>query len=114
MADEAEKPAIPILKPVAGEYPGPEFPAIYADSVSSIQPGANPTKFYLSRYEPHMRAQSAHLTQPFAQIIMPTPSFVDTAAFFMHTVQRLIDQKVIDQATWDQVVANYNALGSKK
>jgi len=108
MADEPMKPAKPQVVPMTATYPGPDFPMLYADSVSSIQPGIQTTKFYLARFEPHMRADNTLLTQPFVQIVMPTGSFVDTAAFFQKMVRQLIETKAIDQTAWDQALASYN------
>jgi hypothetical protein len=114
MAEEAVKPdGAPVL-PVSKDYPGPEFPALYADTVSSVQPGIYTTKFYLARLEPNMKAENTHLTQPFVQIIMPTVSFVDAAAFFGRMVQQLIESGTIDQSAWDQAVANYKNLSPKR
>jgi hypothetical protein len=110
MPDES---AAPKILPVAGAYPGFNFPTVYADSVSSIQPGKQTTKFYLSRYEPHLEAENTLLTQPVVQVVMPTGSFVETAAFFGRMVRQLIESGVIDQATWDQAVANYEKVVPK-
>jgi hypothetical protein len=107
MADEPKKPAGPQTLPMSATYPGPEFPTLYADSVSSIQPGIQTTKFYLSRFEPHMRADNTLLNQAFVQIVMPTASFVDTAAFFQKMVRQLVESKAINQSTWDQALASY-------
>jgi len=45
---------------------------------------------------------------------MPTGSFVATAAFFQRMVRQLIESGAIDQATWDEAVAGYDALTPKK
>jgi len=113
MAEEPAKSANPKVLPVSATYPGPDFPMLYADSVSSVQPGVQTTKFYLARFEPHMQADNTLLSQPFAQIVMPTASFVDTAAFFGRMVKQLIETKAIDQATWDKAVASYDLLKYK-
>jgi hypothetical protein len=114
MADESGKPPLtPQIAPVAADYPSPSFPTVYADSVSSIQPGIQTTKFYLARFDPHMKAENTLLNQPIVQVIMPTASFVDTAAFFQRMVRQLIETKTIDQATWDKAIANYNAIVPK-
>jgi hypothetical protein len=113
MTDEPGKPASPKILPIIADFPGPDFPMLYADSVSSIQPGVQTTKFYLARFEPHMRADNTLLTQPFVQIVMPTGSFVDTAAFFVRMVRQLIETKAIDQEAWDKAQASYDALKNK-
>jgi hypothetical protein len=113
MADEPGKPANPQVLPIIADFPSPDLPMLYADSVSSVQPGIQTTKFYLARFEPHMRADNTLLTQPFVQIVMPTGSFVDTAAFFGRMVRQLIETNAIDEATWDKAVANYAALKPK-
>ena len=113
MADEPGKTSPPQVAPISADYPSPSFLTVYADSVSSIQPGVLTTKFYLARFEPHMKAENSLLTQPFMQVVMPTASFVDTAAFFGRMVKQLIENKTVDQATWDQAVTNYDAIKPK-
>ena len=101
MADEPAKAPVQNL-PIKDDFPPPHFPTLYANSISSLQPGVQTTKFYLARYEPSMKAENTTQLQPFAQVVMPTLSFIYSAAFFIRMVENMIKDKVLEQSVWDQ------------
>jgi hypothetical protein len=113
MADDPTGSAVKIL-PIKDDFPQAHFPTVYADSVSSIQPGTQTTKFYLARLEPSMKAENTGQIQPFAQVVMPTLSFVYSAAFFVKMIERMIEEGGVQQAVWDQALSEQAASLKKR
>ena len=89
------------------EYPGPHFPVIYADGVSSASNSGQTVKFYLARFDPDMLAESEAKQHIFAQVVLPISGFVGTAVFFERYLEKLLQQGSVTQ---EQVDAVRNAL----
>jgi len=91
--------------PAAG-FPGPHFPTVYADGVTSVSPGAQVVKIYLSRLDSNFVVTSGSTTQPFLQLIMPTSGYLQMAMFFNKVIEGLLANKFISQEQYDEAKKN--------
>jgi hypothetical protein len=89
------------------EFPASTFPTVFSDGVISFVPTVPIVKFYLGRIDPNMFGRGGAVMNPFAQVIMPTLAFVDTAAFLQQQVRRMVREKMITQEQVDQAAAAY-------
>lgn len=86
------------------EFPTPAFPVVYADGVVSLTPTAPIVKFYLYRIDPNIFARGGVTVNPIAQVIMPTPSFVQTAVFVQQQLERMVELKLVTKEQVDEKV----------
>ena len=84
-------------------YPPPFLPAVFIDGVTSVTWVSSVAKFYLSRFEPHLRASGPSREQPIVQVIMPVLGFVHAALFFERVLKRMIDDGTLTQAQVDEL-----------
>jgi hypothetical protein len=101
MSDTVQ-PGGPLLLPIREDFPSLAIPTVYADGVSSIEPGPHVMKFYLARLDPSMKAENKSLTQPFAQVVMQTNGFLQMTAFFNNIIRVMIDSNVITAAQFEE------------
>jgi hypothetical protein len=87
------------------EFPGTNVPVAYTDGVSSFVNVGGITKFYFYRIDPNIWGRGGAVFNPVAQVVMPTHSFVATAAFFYGQARRMIGSNEITQQQWDEAVA---------
>lgn len=87
---------------VKEDYPPVGLPTFYADGILNLAPGTSTCKFYLYRHDPNLKGTAEYLVQPFAQVVMPTPSFLQTAIFFEEAIQSMLAQGIITQAQLDE------------
>ena len=62
-------------------YPSATFPTAFVDGVLSASWGRGVIKLYLSRTDPHFRAEPGWRDTPIAQIIAPVDGFASIALF---------------------------------
>jgi hypothetical protein len=53
------------------DFPGPQFPTVFADGVTSLVNSPTVVKFFLARIEPSFAGDGKSQTQAFAQVVMP-------------------------------------------
>lgn len=95
------------------EYPSASLPTIYVDAVTSIVWSPEVVKFYVGRFDPDFGASSIHRKRnPFAQVVMPTSSFVYTAMFFQNVLGRLLKDGTITQEMIDSTAARTGERGA--
>jgi hypothetical protein len=86
------------------EFPSSTMATVFADGVSGYAPGPGIIKFYLYRIDPNMFGRKGFKANPFAQVVMPSHGFAQTAAFFMHAVKNMIAAGALSQAQFDEMV----------
>ncbi len=108
--DDSPEQATPkkVILPAPDDFPSPMLPMIYSDGVSTFQPGPEVVKFYLSRLEPHLRAEAASLTQPVVQVAMSVTGFLQMVAFFNKVTANMLERGVVSQ---HQVEAAKSGVG---
>ena len=99
------------ILPAPDDFPSPMLPMIYSDGVSTFQPGPEVVKFYLSRLEPHLRAEAASLTQPVVQVAMSVTGFLQMVAFFNKVTTNMLERGVISA---QQVDAAKSGIGGNE
>jgi hypothetical protein len=95
-------------------FPSPSLPTIFADGVSNFFHSPEVGKFYFSRIDPELEGGPEIQQQIVAQVVMPMTSFVNTAAFFMKAVDRLIAQGAVSREQWAGAQESYTNLEFKK
>lgn len=76
-------------------FPGPNFPVVYADSVSSIASGDGMVKFYLVRNEPNFLGNNTSHLNTFSQIVMPISGWIAAAVFFEQQLRVFIENGTV-------------------
>jgi hypothetical protein len=110
-SDPSEKPEL-AGRPIS-EFPDARFPSVFADTVSSISAGPGIVKFYLARFDPNMWGKGGATANPFAQVVMQVPGFVQTALLFQNYAKSLIAQNAISQEMVDQLAAGLTTTASE-
>jgi hypothetical protein len=80
---------------LAGAFPAPTIPTVFADGVMNLAPSTNVVKFYLYRIDPSMKGGSNYLNQAFAQVVMPLVGFAQTAVFFELALKDLVKRGLV-------------------
>lgn len=88
--------------PVAPEFPAPNFPNAFADSVTSLANSATTVKFFLARYEPDFHGGGTSRMQPFAQVVMPMDGFAAAFCFFEARLKTFLKLGYVTQARLDE------------
>ena len=83
-------------------FPPSELPTVFADGMINLARTGGVVRFYLMRTDPSMTESTNYQAQPVAQVIMPLVSFVQTAMFIEHQLNRLVEIGAIDQAMVDE------------
>jgi hypothetical protein len=96
------------ILPAPDDFPSPMLPMVYSDGVSTFQPGPEVVKFYLSRLEPHLRAEASSLTQPVVQVAMSVTGFLQMVAFFNKVTANMLERGVVSP---QQVEAAKSGVG---
>jgi hypothetical protein len=104
MSDQRNVP-----QPAAEEFPPPSLPTIFADGVLNLAHTSESVKFYLFRHDPGYREANISRINPYAQVVMPMDSFVNTVVFFDKVLANLVAQNRVLQ---EVVGAKKSALSS--
>ncbi|SRR6266702_6308670 len=70
---------------------------MFSRAVSSVQPASHVVKFFLSRWEPSLKAENKMQAQPVAQVAMSTVGFLQMAVFFEITLRDLLQAGYVTQ-----------------
>jgi hypothetical protein len=98
----------------ASEFPGPSFPNAFADGVASYAIGSGFVKFYLYRTDPNSFGRGGAVTNPFAQIVMPTQGFAAAVVLFQRALRELMKANVLTQADLDSMDEAITATNTPK
>jgi hypothetical protein len=85
------------------EYPGPNFPVVFADAVMNVAHSPANVKFYLGRYDPDIRGSSESKLLPFMQVVMPIDGFAAAYAFFESRIKVFVASGLITQARVEEL-----------
>jgi hypothetical protein len=91
--------------PDAG-YPSPSVETIYADGVTSLQPGNQTIRFYLTRLEPNFIASQPSKPVVVGQIVMPVGGFVHSLVFFNKVLENMVRDGRVTQEFIDEIKKN--------
>jgi hypothetical protein len=84
-----DSPSSEFIK-TAPDFPPAWLPTHYSDGVMNFSPSPTVVRFWLCRFDPNAHAKPEYTSQPVAQIVMQTPSFVQTAIFFERALNMLL------------------------
>jgi hypothetical protein len=90
------------------DYPSQFVPVAFADGISSANWGSGVVKFYLTRYDPHLRAGGQPKEQVVGQVIMPIRGFVAAASF----AQRLLNAMINDGTISKEMLEELSGIGN--
>lgn len=79
------------------DFPGPQFPTVFADGVVSLINSPTVVKFFLGRIEPSFAGDGRSQSQAFAQVIMPIDGFAMMFAFFEVQLKLMIQGGLITE-----------------
>ncbi len=105
-AEDAEKITAHLAGNPESEFPNAATPNVFADGVTGYAPMGPTIRFFLYRNDPNMFGRGGFKPNPFAQVVMPTHGFAQTAALFHHAVKKLIAANVVTQAEYDKMLAD--------
>jgi hypothetical protein len=91
------------LAAAPSDYPSPLLPVAFVDGVSSVNWTHGVVKVYLTRLDPHVRAQGPGKEQIAAQVVMPLRSFVATALLLQRAVASMLSDGTISQDVLDEI-----------
>jgi hypothetical protein len=93
----SDVPAAAVPAPI---FPPATIPTVFTDGALNFNHSPQVVKFYLFRFDPALTGSSAALPQVIAQVVMPVPSMVHTAAFFNAAIENLVRQGHVSEADW--------------
>jgi|ERR1700687_1246740 len=93
----------------APNFPPAQMPAIYADAVWNVTRGPGIVKMYLARSDVDLAGSTASKVNVFAQLVLPSISFVGTAVFMNRQVQAMVKAGEVTQAQVDEMDAAFAA-----
>jgi hypothetical protein len=79
------------------DFPGPQFPTVFADGVASLVNSPAVVKFFLSRFEPSFGGDGRSQLQAFAQVVMPMDGFASMFVFFEAQLRVLVQAGYITE-----------------
>lgn len=97
MADDAKNDSGESTYPTLDrdQFPFPNMPAVYADSISSLSFTGENFKFYLSRNDANMFGKGGIKINPFLQVIIPISGFITFMASAQLTIDDLVSKDFI-------------------
>lgn len=102
----------PPTQMLAGEFPPPQFPTVFADAVQSLTNSPTNVKYFLARYEPSFVGDGRSQLQSFAQVIMPMDGFVSMFVFFEAQLRLFVQQGFITEQRLEELRAVFLRQGA--
>lgn len=85
------------------EFPGFNFPTVFADGVMNIANSPHVAKMYLFRFEPSFVDANRYQQQPVAQVVMPLEAVVVMATFLERSITNLVTQGVLTKERVEEI-----------
>jgi len=79
------------------DFPGPQFPTVFADGVVSLVNSPTVVKFFLGRIEPSFAGDGRSQMQAFEQVIMPMDGFAAMFVFFEVQLKSMMQRGLITE-----------------
>lgn len=91
----------------APRYPAPNMQVVYADAIWNVSRGAGVVKMYLIRNDQDFNGSQESKINVFAQLVMPSRSFVAAALFFNRQVNMMLANGEVTKAQVDELEAAF-------